>query len=299
MWRRRGYPSPVKLPQRVGDYTLLEQIGAGAFGTVYRARVEGDLGFRQEVAVKLVDGSRAKQSPGLITSLADEAQFLARVSHPHVVAVRRFVRADHEFLGEAWLMEMELVRGVSLARLLRLLGESNTRLPVDSVLSLLLESLDALVYAHGLKTPDGRSQSLVHRDMKPANVVLTPEGRVVLMDFGIARYEQVDSGLTTTGMSLGTPLYMAPEQAVGAELDARADLYSLGVLLYELVTGQPPFQGTTTVALYLEKRGDQFKPSLELNPDVPADLDELIADLLRYETDQRPENAHAVLARLQ
>jgi len=228
----------VKLPQRVGDYTLLEQIGAGAFGTVYRARVEGDLGFRQEVAVKLVDGSRAKQSPGLITSLADEAQFLARVSHPHVVAVRRFVRADHEFLGEAWLMEMELVRGVSLARLLRLLGESNTRLPVDSVLSLLLESLDALVYAHGLKTPDGRSQSLVHRDMKPDNLLVSTDGRVKVLDFGIALAEDRMATTTATGVAKGTPLYMSPEQVRGLPLDGRSDLYSLGAIIFECITGE-------------------------------------------------------------
>ena len=228
----------MKLPQRVGDYMLLEQLGAGSFGTVYRARIEGDLGFRQEVAVKLVDGSKAKQSPSLITALADEAQFLARVNHPHVVAVRRFVRAEHEFLGEAWLMEMELVRGVPLSRLLRRTQEVATLLTVDAVLSMLLEGVDALVYAHGLKSPDGRSQALVHRDLKPDNLLVSTEGRLKVLDFGIALADDRLAPTTATGMAKGTPLYMSPEQVRGLTVDGRSDLYSLGAIAFECLTGQ-------------------------------------------------------------
>jgi len=259
-------------------YRILGELGRGGMGVVYKVR---DRTLDEVLAVKVLPIDRVQDAADL-ARFRRELRLARAVRHPNVA------RVDHLEEGPGFAYyTMEYVPGETLETLI----DQGAAVGLDFALSVARQLTAGLAAVH--------DAGIVHRDMKPANVVLTPEGRVVLMDFGIARYEQVDSGLTTTGMSLGTPLYMAPEQAVGAELDARADLYSLGVLLYELVTGQPPFQGTTTVALYLEKRGDQFKPSLELNPDVPADLDELIADLLRYETDQRPENAHAVLARLQ
>jgi len=228
----------VRLPQRVGDYTLLEQLGAGSFGTVYRAQIEGDLGFSQQVAVKLVDASHARHSPRLITSLADEAQFLARVTHPNIVAVRRFVRVDHPFLGEAHLMEMELVRGATVTQLFRQISEGAARIPVDAVLSMLLEAVDALVYAHGLKAPDGRATGLVHRDLKPDNLIISVDGRLKMLDFGIAWAEDRMATTTATGVAKGTPLYMSPEQARGQPADPRTDLYSLGIIAFEAIAGE-------------------------------------------------------------
>lgn len=228
----------MRLPQRVGDYTLLSQLGSGSFGTVYRARIEGDMGFSQEVAVKLVDSRQSRDRPDVITALVDEAQFLARLAHPHIVAVRRFARVEHGFLGEVHLMEMELVKGVPLSRVLASVAVDGTRLPVDAVLSMLLEAVDALVYAHDLRDPTGRPTGLVHRDLKPDNILVSGDGRLKVLDFGIAWAEERSASTTGTGLTKGTPMYMSPEQARGEPADPRGDLYALGTIVFECLTGE-------------------------------------------------------------
>jgi len=228
----------VRLPQRVGDYTLLSQLGSGSFGTVYRARIEGDLGFSQEVAVKLVDSRQSRDRPDVITALVDEAQFLARLAHPHIVAVRRFARVEHEFLGEVHLMEMELVKGVPLSRVLASVAVEGTKLPVDAVLTMLLETVDALVYAHDLRDSTGRPAGLIHRDLKPDNLLVSKDGRLKVLDFGIAWAEERSASTTGTGLTKGTPMYMSPEQARGEPADPRGDLYALGTIAFECLTGE-------------------------------------------------------------
>ena len=228
----------MRLPQQVGDYTLLEQLGAGGFGTVYRARIEGEMGFAQDVALKIVDASRARQSPEIIQSLADEATFLARLQHAHIVGVRRFLRVEHPTLGVLWAMEMELVRGLVISRLLARLGATGTLLPVEAILSLLTEAAEALVYAHALTGDDGAPLGLVHRDIKPDNLIVTNDGRLKILDFGIAWAEDRLVASTESGLAKGTPLYMSPEQLHADPVDGRSDLYALGTVAFEFVTGE-------------------------------------------------------------
>jgi serine/threonine protein kinase len=308
----------VRLPQIIGDYTLIDRLGAGSFGTVYRARVEGDLGFSQEVAVKLVDAGLARDRTEVITSLADEAQFLARLAHPNIVHVRRFVRVDHEFLGEVHLMEMELVRGVPLSRLLMHMSLQSTPLPIDAVLSLLLEAVDALVYAHDLKDPSGRPAGLVHRDLKPDNLLVGHDGRLKVLDFGIAWAEERSAVTTATGLTKGTPLYMSPEQARGEPADPRGDLYALGAIAFECLVG------SRYVALPSDGRVDlpaivmavatttfaQRRPVLEealtgpapkgrgLDPHQAQPLVELLGRLLAADKDDRAPSASVVAHQL-
>jgi serine/threonine-protein kinase len=309
----------VRLPQRVGDYTLLEQLGAGSFGTVYRARIEGDMGFSQQVAVKLVDNSRTLSRPGVITSQADEAQFLARLAHPNIVAVRRFVKVDHEFLGEAHLMEMELVRGVPLSHLLRALQDTHTRLPVDAVLSLLLEGVSALVYAHDLKDPDGRSIGLVHRDLKPDNLLISVDGRLKVLDFGIAWAEDRIAPTTATGMAKGTPHYMSPEQARGEAADPRSDLYSLAAIAFECLCGEryvpPAASGHFEIAVIMyavanasfEARVGVLRTALlapepegrGIDPHRARPLIELLGSMLAPQKEDRPASAAVLAHRLE
>ncbi len=305
----------MRLPQRIGDYTLLEQLGAGSFGTVYRARIEGDLGFSQQVAVKLVDSGRARARPNVITSLADEAQFLARLNHPNIVAVRRFVRVDHEFLGEAHLMEMELVRGAPLSCLLRKVDEVGTRLPVDAALSLLLEGVDALVYAHDLKDADGKGIGLVHRDLKPDNLLVSHDGRLKVLDFGIAWAEDRIATTTATGLAKGTPQYMSPEQARGEPADPRSDLYALGAIAFECITGHryvsPPQGGRVELPVIImavatttfEGRVDVLEKALvapepvgrAIDPNRARGIIELLGRMLAPNIEERPASA-ALLA---
>ncbi|MCO4769519.1 MAG: serine/threonine protein kinase, partial [Deltaproteobacteria bacterium] len=304
----------MRLPQTVGDYTLLQQLGSGSFGTVYRARIEGDLGFSQEVAVKLVDSRLSADRPDVIVALADEAQFLARLNHPHIVAVRRFQRVEHAFLGEVHLMEMELVRGVPLSRLLASVALENTRLPVDAVLSMVLEAVDALVYAHDLTDPHGKPMGLVHRDLKPDNLLVGSDGRLKVLDFGIAWAEERSAQTTGTGMAKGTPMYMAPEQARGEDADPRGDLYALGTIAFECLTGERyvalpkaarvdlPMIIMSVATTTFESRVGVLEQALAepeprgrgLSPELARPWVELLGRMLAREKADRPSDAAAV-----
>lgn len=228
----------MRLPQSVGGYRLVELIGSGSFGTVYRAHVDGAMGFTQDVALKLLDPARAGDQPELVASLADEAALLSRIQHPNIVQVRGFERIEHDFLGTTYAMVMELVKGLPLRRLLDSAEERGVRFPMQACLLVLLEAAEALQYAHEMETDDGRAMGLVHRDMKPANMLVTKQGRLKILDFGIAWAADRKVSATATGMTKGTVLYMSPEQIRGQPLDGRSDIYSLGLIFYELLTGE-------------------------------------------------------------
>jgi len=258
-------------------YRILAEIGRGGMGVVYKVR---DKTVDEIMAIKVLPVDRV-QDAGDVARFRRELKLARAVRHPNVA------RVDHLEEGPGFAYyTMEYIPGAGLDRTIA----ERAPLPVAEVIGIARQLTAGLGAIH--------DAGIVHRDLKPANVVVTPEGRVVVMDFGIARHEELKSGLTTTGMALGTPMYMAPEQAVGTDIDARADLYSLGVVLYELLTGRTPFEGLTTVALYLEKRDRAFPRAREAEPGVPDALDQLIHDLLAPDPESRPKDAAAVLARL-
>ena len=258
-------------------YRILGELGRGGMGVVYKVR---DKTVDELLAVKVLPLDRV-QDAGDVERFRRELKLARSVRHPNVA------RVDHLEEGPGFAYyTMEYVPGDNLEELIGQRGP----LPIDEVLSLGRQVTAGLGAIH--------DADIVHRDLKPANVVVTPEGRVVVMDFGIARHEELESGLTSTGMSLGTPMYMAPEQAVGGDVDERADLYSLGVLFYQMLIGRTPFQGNTTVALYLEKRNREFKRPRQINPEVPKGLDTLVFSLLDPSRDKRPSTAADVLEQL-
>jgi hypothetical protein len=228
----------VRLPQSVGGYRLIELIGSGSFGTVYRAEVDGAMGFSQDVALKLLDPARAVDQPELVASLADEAALLSRIQHPNIVQVRGFERIEHQFLGTTYAMVMELVKGLPLRRLIDSANERGHRFTIQACLLVLQEAAEALQYAHEMPTDDGRDMGLVHRDMKPANMLITKHGRLKILDFGIAWATDRKVSETAAGTTKGTVLYMSPEQLRGLPLDGRSDIYSLGLIFYEMLTGE-------------------------------------------------------------
>lgn len=258
-------------------YRILGELGRGGMGIVYKVR---DKTIDEVLAVKVLPLERVHDA-GDVSRFRRELKLARSVRHPNVA------RVDHLEEGPGFAYyTMEYIPGDNLEDLI----EARGAMPADEVIALAKQLTAGLGAIH--------DADIVHRDLKPANVVVTPEGRVVVMDFGIARHEELESGLTTTGMSLGTPMYMAPEQAVGSEIDERADLYSLGVLLYQMLVGRTPFEGSTTVALYLEKRNREFKRPRQANPNVPPELDALVFDLLDPNSDKRPADCEAVLDRL-
>ncbi len=253
--------------------------GRGGMGVVYRAidRTTHDL-----VAVKLL---RDAESADLVARFVHEAKVLGEIDHPHVV---RYV--THGVAGEEPYLVMEWLEGLSLAELL-----SRQALSIEESIELTRRVASALGAAHAC--------GVVHRDIKPTNVFLQDGAieKVKLLDFGIARLARVTMPLTATGVLLGTPGYMAPEQVRGdrAATDARADVFSLGCVLFECLTGKPAFQGAHVMALLAKLLMEDPRRVREFCPEVPAFLDELCASMLSKDPDKRPENGAAVVAALE
>src|SRR6202049_2543322 len=208
--------------RRIGKYLIKGELGRGGMGTVYLAE---QLGLGREVAIKELIPSAAAD-PTALARFMQEAQVMARTSHPNLVQVH-----DLEQIGEANYIVLEFVRGKSLRERV-----NQGAIPLPQTFAVMHGVLQALDYAH--------KRAIVHRDMKPENVLLSDEGAVKVADFGIARLT-ADSGAgstaTKTGTTVGTPQYMSPEQVASSKVDGRSDLYSAGIVFYELIVGQPPF----------------------------------------------------------
>ncbi|MEU6102939.1 serine/threonine-protein kinase [Streptomyces flaveolus] len=270
-----------------GRYRLLERIGRGGMGEVWRARDES-LGRR--VAVKCLKPLGTQHDQSFTRVLRErfrrEARVAAALQHRGVTVVHDF----GEYEGVLFLV-MELLEGRDLSRLLE--DNKHHPLPVPDVLDIAEQVAAALAYTH--------EQGIVHRDLKPANIVRLADGTVKICDFGIARLGH-DVGftarLTGTGIAMGTPHYMSPEQIGGDEVDRRSDLYSLGCVLYEIATGVPPFDLDDAWAVLVGHRDTAPEPPRRHRPDLPGYLERIILDLLAKQPGQRPQDAREVGRRL-
>ncbi|MBI2000831.1 MAG: SUMF1/EgtB/PvdO family nonheme iron enzyme [candidate division NC10 bacterium] len=240
--------------ERLGRYELLEELGRGAMGVVYRAR---DPRIDRLVAIKViapVEGLDPAQIQQRRERFQREARAAGRLAHPNIVTVHDV----GEEAGRAFLV-MELIEGQTLAEVLR----TRRPLPLDEVLAVGEQAAQALDYAH--------RHAIVHRDIKPANILLTRDGVAKVTDFGIARITGTET--TQTGQTLGTPSYMSPEQIAGLPLDGRSDIFSLGAVLYELLSGEKAFPGETLGTIIYRIVHEEPIPLRRLNPAFPAGLD--------------------------
>ncbi|MGE4047685.1 MAG: serine/threonine-protein kinase, partial [Acetobacteraceae bacterium] len=265
------------LPAAIGRYRPTARLGAGAMGTVYQAH---DPLIDRMVAVKVVrtEALDPVTEAQFVERFRQEVQAAGRCSHPAIVGVYDFLEAA----GSPAIV-MELVQGRSLQQIL---SEPAARAALP-VVPVVLQVLDALGYAHG--------QGVIHRDIKPANVLLTPAGQAKITDFGIARLNQ--ASVTHTGAMLGTPHYMAPEQAFDGPIDRRADLFSVGAILYEIIGGRPPFAGRSIAETIRRLTDDQ-----EADPGPLAAMPELapiVRRALAKDPAQRFQTADAFAAALQ
>jgi hypothetical protein len=262
--------------ERIGPYRVEAQIGAGGMGAVYRARhVEtGEL-----AAVKVLPPALARQD-GFVQRFSREVEALRQLTNPHIV---RFLGsgADHE----TYFLAMEYVVGENLAQRL---GRER-RLAWREAVNIGIQLCAALKAAH--------DAGVIHRDLKPSNILLTAEGQVKLTDFGVAQLFAADR-LTISGGVVGTAEYMSPEQAQGRRATNRSDLYSLGAVLYVLLTGRPPFTGATAVDVLQKHCFAQFDQPSRYVPEIPPWLDDVVADLLNKDPAKRPPDALAVSRRL-
>jgi serine/threonine protein kinase len=273
----------------MGEYAIERRLGGGGMADVYLARRAGDGKLSKVVRRVALKRMRPEYvgDPAFVQMFLDEARIVARLSHPHIVALHDVGR-EH---GELYLV-MELVEGAPLSRVLNVLRARGEVFDTDVAVELALQLSDALAYAHELTDDDGRPLELVHRDVSPQNILLTPTGHLKLADFGIARSaDRVQQ--TATGVIKGKTAYMAPEQLKGERYDHRADLYAAGVVMFEMVTGARPFEGESDAAvLYRVLRGEMHIGNRLIV--APEPLVGLIRSMLDPEPTQRPASAAEV-----
>lgn len=262
----------------LGDrYLLGEMIGTGGMADVYIAQ---DQRLSREVAVKILRSDLAKD-PAFVSRFRKEAKAAAGLNHPGIVAVYDSGEEPAPYIV------MELVTGHTLRQLIH----QGERVELNRALTIVEQVLVALEYSH--------QRNIVHRDIKPANVMITDAGDVKVMDFGIARaMDDLGATLTSTWNVVGTAQYLSPEQAVGDPADARSDIYSTGCLLFELLTGQPPFTGETPVSIAYQHVSGEIPSARALQSDLPAGIETIIKVALAKKVDDRYQSADAMLSDL-
>ena len=251
--------------QQLGKYRLLEILGSGGFATVYKAE---NMNLGNEVALKVMNAHLFQDEP-TVARFKQEARFSVQLDHPNIVRVLDLEEAN----GQLFIV-MEYVTGISLSRLLA----TNGLLPLDQVVAIMKQIAAALDHAH--------SRRLVHRDVKPSNVLVRPDGVVKLTDFGIVKAVE-GTKITQTGTTIGTPAYMSPEQTVGTPVDHRSDLYSLGVVLYEMITGKVPFDGDTPVAIGYKHVHEPPPLASTLHPRARGRLETILNQALAKKPEDR------------
>ena len=248
----------------VSHYRILEKLGAGGMGVVYKAE---DLKLNRTVALKFLP-SQLLRSEGEKARFVHEAQAAAALDHPNICTIHEIDTADDETF-----IAMAYVPGESLEKRI-----AKGPLPLDEAVRIAVEMCDALHESH--------SAGIVHRDIKPANIIISEKGHAVLMDFGLAKIKG-RTKLTQEGAAVGTFSYMSPEQTRGADVDRRTDIWSLGVVLYEMITGQPPFKADHELAVAYSIVNEEPAPPTALRTGVPMELEQVVRKALAKHPDER------------
>jgi serine/threonine protein kinase len=271
-------PGPDLTGRTLGDYRILRCLGQGGMGQVYLAE---QLSLGRRVAFKVLRPDLAQGNPTALQRFKQEASSLARLTHANIVQVHAIGEAE----GFAFMV-LEYVEGRNLRDHLARKGSPDVLL----ILSIMRQVTSALQRA--------AEMGIVHRDIKPENILLNRKGEVKVADFGLARYlapDQPPVSLTQSGITMGTPLYMSPEQVEGKPLDVRTDIYSFGVTCYHMVAGHPPFQGSTPFEVALQHVRGEPKPLAEVRPDLPPGLHAVIHKMMARDPTDRYQTARDLL----
>ena len=259
-------PDPL-LGKKLAHYQILAVLGQGGMGKVYRAK---NIGLDKTCAIKILPKEFASQDPTTVERFLREARSSAKIEHPNVLPVYFVGKVE-----DSYFIEMQYVDGGTLQGMLKQQG----RLDVREAARIVRDVAAGLSAAH--------EKGIVHRDIKPGNVMLTSKAHVFIMDFGLAKLTEAAVTLTKQGMVLGTPLYMSPEQATGRPLDHRTDIYSLGVMFFHMVTGAPPYMSSTAVEIVSQHIKSPVPDPTQLAPDVPPHLAAIIQRMMAKDPNER------------
>jgi eukaryotic-like serine/threonine-protein kinase len=256
---------------QLGRYEVIGELGQGAMGVVYKAK---DPLIDRVVAIKTINlGLAMDEKEEYEGRFYQEAKAAGRLNHPNIVTIYDVGKS-----GDVAYIAMEFLEGRELRDVLK----EGTLLPVEQVLNIVAQVAQGLAYAH--------EHDIIHRDVKPSNIMVIRDGNVKITDFGIARMAS-SSVRTQTGMVLGSPKYMSPEQVMGKTIDQRSDIFSLGVMLYEMLTGQAPFDGENVNAIMYQTLNAITPPPSTLNPSVPEMVNFIVAKALAKKVEDRYQNA--------
>jgi hypothetical protein len=284
--------APIGNGSRIGRYAVLDLLGSGGMADVFLARAEGEAGFERLVALKVMHEDMAS-NPRFVSHFLDEARLAPKLNHPNIVAI-----TDLGKEGEKYVIAMEFIDGADLDRLLCSAADRQIAIPVGVALAIVRRVCDGLHFAHTAIDGNGQPLDVVHRDVKGANVFVARNGAVKIGDFGIAKIAGMRAARTEHGEVKGTVQYMAPEQRLGQAVDARADLYAVGAICYELLTGRQINLDLAMLA-HLGREGWPHLPPLSRErPELPAELDAVVFRAMAYAREDRYPSCEAFEAAL-
>jgi len=276
--------------EQLGPYQLVRQLAVGGMAEVYLAKTTGVAGFEKYVALKLIHPTLA-ENRDFVTMLVDEAKIAVQLSHPNIAQTFDLGRD-----GDTYYLAMEFIDGIDLFNLIRAAAYVGFLMPFDACAFIAHAVASALEHAHGKRAPNGELLGVVHRDIAPDNVLVSYEGAVKLIDFGIAKATARGSK-TAIGVIKGKYSYMSPEQANGQPVDATSDIYSAGVVLYEMLTGRPVYTEDNPQRLLELIREGAFAAPSRLRADIPAPLEKIVMRCLAPRP-HRYQDARALAADL-
>jgi len=265
----------------VGRWEIIKRLGSGGMADVYLAHSRGEAGFEKQVAIKIMHPHLARNERA-VEHFLDEARLASRITHPNVVQIQ-----DLGKIGNDYVIVMEYVEGVDLDRLLASARVTQRQVPIDVGLAILCRICDGLNAAHRSTASDGSPLNLIHRDVKAANVLVSKQGGVKVVDFGIAK-AATQSHMTVAGETKGTPSMMAPEQRVGEQVDVRADVYAVAAVGYEIVTGHGVNLDLAALAHLGVENWPHLPPPSTLRPELPPELDRILLGAMSFEREKRP-----------
>ncbi|MBC8132680.1 MAG: serine/threonine protein kinase [Deltaproteobacteria bacterium] len=285
---RSNVTHQLQEPIQFGKYTLYERIGRGGMADVFKGRIQGPSGFERVFVVKRIL-PHLSDDPAFIRMFVEEAKLSARLNHPNIVQIFELGSVDSELF-----ISMEHVPGHDLAETMRALWKSSGAPRPELVAYIGREICRALGYAHGVTDDQGQSLGMIHRDVSPSNVMLSFEGAVKLLDFGIAKALSDAPEVTKSGTLKGKYAYMAPEQTEGDHVDHRIDIFAAGIVMHEVLTGRRLFKGNSDLQTIEKVRRCEVRPPSQLNPACPPILDEILLRALARDPNDRFQSADAL-----